>query len=411
MLKFFHRHRPFFLSQSNFILRVAPLKKRHQRANQRYFPPPGYGIPIGKKAQFIESKEIGKVAQYGFYLTLGRLAKDYFLISFALALCVFLPLIKVDLTWIESIKGVEVVKSVEIWGILYIAVIALYLLIVGSFYRWLYYYHIPPVLSDIWPLWPEPSYRLLQSVPHKVQLARADKLTHLPSLYWNPKKTCSLFRQPQEYAKKTPTLQSVLLDFAVFELFFFSRSRKNKKHQCKGNVKADKKSIDMMYKNEVDWLYWLSPIFINYFMLLIVLLLTWLMFPSLGSECTSIDLNGVQECIDKVGFRFFNQENLQIQLFVEPKQALSLSIMVWAGIAYWFMKVRLLSKLERLKERVEQGYFVRHLNLVPPQILAHMKGIPKAKHIGIYISDLYRLLSFVMLFAVVSYIGIIDGSF
>lgn len=381
--KLLSRYLPFFCSRSNFILRVASLRKSHQHPNKNYFPPPGYGIPKEKQQQFVKIKGIDNVAKYGFYLTLGRLARDYFLFSFIIALCIFSPLISLDLPQDnkDKISGIY----------LYIVAIVIYLLLLGALYRLIYYYKIPPVLTNIWPLWPEPSYRLLQSVPHKVHLTLRDRRIKRSNLYWNPKKTAPLFRQPQEYAKRTQTLQNVLLDFAVFELFFFNKRQKtnssnNKNHT---NNNDDKKSKEIYHTNEINWFYWLSPIFVNYIMLLFMLIPAWIL-----TNLTKID-----------------PKNPCFTFFIEPKQACSFAIIIWAGMAYWFMKVRLLGKLERLKQKIEQGYFIRHLNLVPPQILSHMEGIPDVEQIDNYLTYLYRLLSFTMLFAVVSYIGIIDGSF
>ena len=53
--KIFHRLRPLLCSQSTFILRVAPLRKQDKERNKSYFPPPGYGVPAGKKTQFKHS--------------------------------------------------------------------------------------------------------------------------------------------------------------------------------------------------------------------------------------------------------------------------------------------------------------------------------------------------------------------
>ena len=114
----------------------------------------------------------------------------------------------------------------------------------GLFYFFIYRCSIPPVLNNVWPLWPEPSYRLLQSVPHKVTLSSKDEGLQSDSLYWSPREKRSqvpLFRQPQEYAQETPTLQNVLLDFAIFELFFFSKPKilNFNQHKINNNIKQN----------------------------------------------------------------------------------------------------------------------------------------------------------------------------
>lgn len=371
--KIFHQHRPFFLSQTNFILRVAPLR-RHQKGKKTYFPPPGYGVPASKKTQFEHSPQqlakITKVAEYGFYLTPSKLARDYFFISLLLALIIFSPLVSVHL-------GED--DPNPVWWMYYGIAIVSYLIIIGVFYFVIYRYFMPPVLTNIWPLWPEPSYRLLQSVPHKVKLADNDQALESDSLYWSPKPQRSLFRQPQEYAKETPTLQNVLLDFAIFELFFFSKPKLlNFNHY---GVSDEAKSTTS--RNELIWFYWLSPVFVNYFMLLLMLPIAWFTLTNIPAEC----------------------------FFIEPKQSLSLALITWAIVTYWFIKARLLGRLERLKEKVEQEYFVCHLDLVPQQILKHIEGIPEAKHIKNYIADIENLLNWMLGFSAVIYIGIIDGSF
>jgi hypothetical protein len=238
-----------------------------------------------------------------------------------------------------------------------------------------------------------------------VHLATNDRHINSSSLYWNPKKTHPLFRQPQEYARKTQTLQNVLLDFAIFELFFFN---KNNKLSTQTNNNQDKESHNIGNRNEINWFYWLSPVFLNYIMLLLVLIPAW-MLTNLNAENPVWLLTYMPtEILTNMSPP---PRSLSFTLFIEPKQACSFAIIIWAMMAYWFIKVRLLGTLERLKQKIEQGYFIRHLNLVPPQILSHMQGIPDIKHIDSYLIDLYRLLSFTMLFAVVSYIGIIDGSF
>jgi hypothetical protein len=392
--KFFRHHCSFFFyNHSDFILRVSPLKNRRSSDKKDYFPPPGYGIPQSEEAQFNHPDALArdKVGEYGFYLSPGRLARDYFVVSLVLALCMFSPLI--------NFQGATEIGG---WGLAwycwYGSAILGYLLLLGIIYRWIYYHNMSPVLTSIWPLWPEPSYHLLQSVPHKVHLTCHDKLIEdddsKGSLYWNPKSQhlAPLFRQPQKYAKGTPTLQNVLLDFAVFEFFFFGKSRKqvynnNKQTNDDGSKQDDerpkKQLVEYINQNETSWLYWLSPVVINYFMLVLMLPVTWILLNDMEIKC----------------------------FLIEPKQALSFSIMVWAGLTYWFMKRRLLRKLTGLKDKVEQEYFSRYLELVPQQILQPMQGIPKAAVISSYILYLEQILSVAMFFAAVSYIGIIDGSF
>ncbi len=389
--KFFQHHYSFFFrNYSDFILRVSPLKNRHQSDKKDYFPPPGYGIPSSEQAQFNHPDVLisDKVGRYGFYLAPGRLAKDYFVVSLVLALCMFSPLINPNLNY---------------WGIhWYAGAIFGYLLLLGIIYRGIYYHKMSPVLTSIWPLWPEPSYYLLQSVPHKVHLTCRDKLIEYDdskgSIYWCPKLLAPLARQPQQYAKGTPTLQSVLLDFAVFEFFFFGKSRVQAD-------KSDKQPVEYGNRNEASWLYWLSPVVVNYLMLVLMLPVTWILLSDMGMQCSSLNEGKLLtqalalKCIDEGSF------------LIEPKQALSFSILIWAGLTYWFMKGRLLKKLTSLKNKVEQGYFSRYLDLVPQQILKHMQGIPEAAIISSYILYLEQILSVAMFFAAVSYIGIIDGSF
>jgi len=408
--KFFRHHLSFlFFNHSDFILRVTSLRSRHQLNKKDYFPPPGYGIPKSERAQFKHPKVLDekKLGRYGFYLSPGRLARDYFGVSFVLAVLMFSPLIKL-----------EIATNIGGWGIAwyywYGGAVLGYLLLLGLIYRWIYYYKMPPVLTSIWPLWPEPSYHLLQSVPHKVHLICRDKLITGDdaegSLYWHPKPLAPVSRQPQKYAKGTPTLQNVLLDFAVFEFFFFGKSRVHVHESHKQGSKKGKKSkktfdensseplAEYDRRNETSWLYWLSPILVNYLMLVLMLPIAWVWLSNMGMECSPLE-QGKFRCFDEGGF------------LIEPKQALNLSIIVWAGLTYGFMKIRLLRKLTGLKDKVEQGYFSRYLDLVPQQILKHMQGIPEAAIISSYILYLEKILAVAMFFAAMSYIGIVDGSF
>ena len=409
--KFFHHHFSFFFcNRSDFILRVSPLKNRHQSDKKDYFPPPGYGIPKSEQAQFNHPKALSDetLGKYGFYLSPGRLARDYFWMSLVLAALMFSPLI--------NFKTINIGDWEVAWYCLYGGAILSYLLLLGLIYFWIYYWRMTPVLTSIWPLWPEPSYHLLQSVPHKVHLTCQDKSINddgddsKRSIYWHPKPLAPLSRQPQQYAKGTPTLQNVLLDFAVFEFFFFGKSRvqadkKSDKQAGKQAGKSDKQLVEYGNRNEVSWFYWLSPVVINYLMLVLMLPVTWILLSHIELQCSSLNKGELLiqalklKCTDEVNF------------LIEPKQALSFSIMAWAGLTYWFMKGRLLKKLTGLKDKVERGYFSRYLDLVPQQILQHMQGIPEAAIISGYIIYLEQVLSVAMFFAAVSYIGIIDGSF
>ena len=82
----------FFFSNSDFILRIAPLKARHLKHNKEYFPPPGYGVPLGRKTtnRCLEPYSHGK---YGLFLWPGKLVRAYFPFILFVNTLIILPFI------------------------------------------------------------------------------------------------------------------------------------------------------------------------------------------------------------------------------------------------------------------------------------------------------------------------------
>lgn len=338
----------FLLTKTDFVLRISRLHSRHKKHNRgAYFPPPGYGIPPGKKAP---PSAYEPDHEYGLFLIIGKI-RIWLLAYFSMAFFLLLPTLK---------QG----------GWSYVGYLIFFGILSYSLYRLIYYF-MPPVLNEVWKCWPLTAYRQFLSVPHLIELKGEDRdnVSDKQSyLFWQPDKSAWLSRQTTQYAPGSRSLQEVILDMAVFELFFNPNPSQNKHPKAARSINA---------KNA--FLYLLSPVWGSYILLLIsALLFLWLD----QSDC----------CGSKIMCFPYS--------FVP-------AILIWLVISAMYVS-SLFKKLSRMGDKIASGYYQSHFDLVPPQILMALSQIPTSRQIRRAVNQLWGLLNVIGGLAVVIFLAMLE---
>ncbi len=316
--------RVFVFNKNDFVLRIAPLKKHHLKANRDYYPPPGYGVPPNARQHSNPGCE-----KYGLFLWPARLNLwfDGFLLFF-LVFSVGLPF------WFGFPGENNIFWLKIILGTIFVAII------LNSFL----YRIIPPVLSKVWKDWPESQYPLFLTVPNLVDLSRNDKKRKKDeSIYWDPDKETPKKHQSSYYATGMYPLQEVILHLAIFDFFFHNQI------SSAGKITDDSDSIKM--KNWIIYLF--SPVWLSYFIILFSLFLYQLLPPS------------------------FSLNRATIIQYPYNIAWLSVFWFIFSSL-FVYNRIRLLKKQEKA---VLAGYYETHLKLVPQQILNAITQIPSKKQI------------------------------
>ncbi|CAA6828502.1 MAG: Unknown protein [uncultured Thiotrichaceae bacterium] len=392
----------FLRTRTDFVLRISSLSKHHKsRFAGSYYPPPGYGVPPGKNTpeDGHETKH-----QYGLYLMTGKVR--LWLIAYALmAAFMLLPTIGFD----KPIGSKKEYFSVGHWSIFFASegegakkifgislkkpmfchsangqegtclenYLFYFLLFTGfsyGFYRVVYYF-MPPVLNDVWRLWPLTAYRQFLSVPHLIELKAKDKVKTADKdlhIFWRPDKQAWRARQSTEYAKGSKSLQEVILDMAFFEMFF------NKKNHQKNGMSVTK-SPQTINVNHAFW-FLLSPVWGNYLFLLISAIF-FLVFYSQHADVDSMVL--------KYPYAFIP------------------ALICWFLISIMYM-TKLFKDLNEMRGKIASGYYQSHFDLVPQQILGALTDIPTSRQIQLAIKQLRVMLNVMGGVAVVVFLAMLE---
>lgn len=357
-------------SSSDFILRIAPLRKKDHSI--RYHPPPSYGLPAGK--QFISmDSNTHEFSQYGLFLFPGKILRESFIPFIVISTIILLPLPYL-------IKNSFCFGGSIIWLISFIWLIGL----AGLFtlahltMRWVYYL-IPPLFSQVWQLWPESQYKLFTTVPHRVKLAIKDRKITPSSAekYWNPDNNTPMLHQSSEYAKRSNTVQEVLMHLAIFEFFFKNHEYGNNPSQKDGKDKESQgldSFLGVMESLKVTrwFVYYLAPVWITYFMIIIAMFL----YPT-----------------------FFNKDDFTSFLVIARfPNNLVLAGFLWLIFSYSFI-VRRIQYLQNLHKDIKEGLYNSHLELVPQKIISSITQIPHEKHIFSSIQYMQKALYVLQIFA------------
>lgn len=236
------------------------------------------------------------------------------------------------------------------------------------------FHHSPPLLNNIWKKWPESEYKLFLNVPHYVRLTWKDQLidrshiihdNHL-ARYWRRDMNTTYFQQTTYYARNQKTLQEVLLHLALFDFLFHSKekSQENKKSSHYSALK---------FKN---WLYIFSPIWLN---LLILFLSLTLMALIMGN-----DNNQASITVPLYNLCSFTCLDATSDHSISPLISFPFNFiwatLIWGGISLYHLS-RWMFDLDRISNNVHSGYFNKHLELVPQQILGAITEIPDPEQI------------------------------
>jgi len=389
--------RASYNSKTDFILQISPetsFIKRifFSKKRKPHYPPPGYGVPPNKA--FKLKKEVFP-DKYQMTMIPGGLTFWIFLMLVVLSLVALLPL---SFVLVEESRSQLLLAAVFFIVVICLSFAAYYLI---------YILMARPVLSDIWAIWPEPCNHMLRSVPHKVKLSRGDKNT--PKLkkypiYWSPKSSTSFVRQPREYAPNIPTLQAVLLNFSLFELFFYKKPTSNEY----SNV-----------LNVRNWVfYWMFPVWGSYlFLSLFMIFYFWI--EKTGSndiakyalELANLANSNLVEGLDLDQLR----ENIKngsspwgVHTFWEKGGSFVIAICLWMIGTAWFIHSRL-AKMIEMKDKVSSGYFRRYEELVPQQVLQRLTEIPKEQQIASIIEKQRIIFNFLLFGAFVNYLLVLDA--
>jgi len=328
-----------FKSNSDLILGVCPLRKKHQ---QQYFPPPGYGLPPSCCNEE-NKKGVPEDAYYGFYLLPGKLGRWHIILTFLMAVVIASPFLVSD--------------TMHFIGFIICSIS--YFLIAWGLYHALFRYWNTPVLSHLWQKWPKPFYHKLLSVPHYVCLKPAHYKYKQHSFYWHPDFNNSWFRQASYFAPKRLTLQEVMLNLAIFEFFFPAANEQYEK-----NFKKTK-----LFKHWVVFL--CAPFWIN-------LLLLFSFFIILHSFNNS----------------FFASNNQYFPIFQLPNNIIVLAL-IWSTTTILFI-LSYLPKLEDLRNHIQKGYFDSPLEQVPQQILNEVnKHMPSSEQVAETIRQMQKAIAWI----------------
>lgn len=338
----------FLFTNTDFVLRISRLHNRHkQHTKGTYFPPPGYGIPPGKQAP---PSAYEPTHEYGLFLIAGRI-RVWLLMYFLVAIFMLLPTYE---------------HSAWAYGG--------YLLFFGMLSYVLYkiiYYLMPPVLNEVWKCWPLTAYRQFLSVPHLIELKGPDKdkVSEKETYqFWRPDKSAWISRQSTQYAPDSRSLQEVILDMAIFELFFNLNPSQKKTQTAARSLNA-----------KHAFLFLLSPVWGNYLLLLISAML-FLIFHD--SECG------------------------ESRIMCYPYSFVP-AILIWFGISALYIS-SLFKKLSNMGDKIASGYYQSHFDMVPPQILTALTDIPTSRQIRRAVSHLWGLLNIIGGLAVVIFLAMLE---
>ena len=336
----------YFFSQNDFVLRIAPLKNpytrlfcRTRKHREDYFPPPGYGIPPRKKSTI----ETEPYTQYGLFLWPGKLTREFFFFMLTVNSFIVFPFVFNEHSWM---------KYHPVWfGVGFIIIMSL---LSALLFR-IVFKIMPPVLFQIWKVWPESQYANFLTVPHIIELKRKDKKRERREgdIYWHPDDPTPMRHQSSSYASGMNTLQEVMLHLAIFDFFFHKKAEKELGSEQYKSIKVG------------NWItYLLSPVWITYSLLLLFFFLYQLEPPKFS--------------LDK------------ITLFQYPYN------FAWATVSWFILSSYFIAKriksLKKQEAAVVKGYYDAHLELVPQQILNVITTIPDEDQIRGGIEKMATLL-------------------
>jgi hypothetical protein len=348
-----------FGTDSDFILRVAPLRDQKHGSYRNYFPPPLYGVPPNQHPALNKGKP-EHYAKYGLFLWPDRLYQDinYYLLLLSSTLIPFLYLL-----------GAK--EGVEVDGKIYYILAALVFIIISMKITFIFVARTsPPVLNQVWSLWPKSHYARFLTVPHFSDIDKTDKHKEKHK-YWNPDNSSPLSHQPSYYAKGKNSLQEVILHLAIFDYLFYPNEAKNNKkgHKYRKSLKVR------------GWLYLFSPAIITYAYLFILFFISSSLYP------TSLTV--------KVPVLF------QFPFFY------TVLIVIWFLLTFG-MIVKQIAFLETLQEDIREGYYNAHLDLIPQQILRVVAKIPDDKQISKGIEQVESVLRLVQAGALVTFLMLVE---
>lgn len=367
-LKSVWKYRRRLNSESDFVLRVAPLKNKKNSSYRNYFPPPLYGIPPGRSVEGDNSNpsEYGK---YGLFLWPDDLYRDVKRYTWLLLLTI-VPF--VFLAFYEYLCCPESLLENRVYY--YVLNISILLIITISM-KWIFillFRSSKPVLSQIWRLWPESQYERFSTVPHFTDLAQCD-IGKKTNKYWKPDEDSPLKYQPEYYGKEKQSIQEVMLHFSVFDYLF--------KKKKKGIVYIHN-SLKMR-----GWLFLFSPIWISYLLLLISFFFTSFTYIS--------------------NFSIISKLPPDIPVLVVFPYFYVPLIIIWFSITFNLI-IKQIDFLEQLNEDISNGYYEAYLELVPQQILRVVEKLPKTKQIRKGIERVESIVRVVQAGALVSFLMIIE---
>lgn len=370
-----------FGTDNDLILKVAPLRDTKVEAHRNYFPLPGYGVPPGKKKKY-EDEQHNK---YGLFLWPDRLYKDVWKYVF-LILCTLIPFITL------KIKSADQYTWSIMVACIFLIIIAFAMLVIFI----LYARTSPPVLSDIWQMWPESQYSRFLNVPHLSELTKSDdgkKGEQFWHRYWCPDTQTSLQHQPSYYRVDKNTLQEVILHLSMFNFLFVKcdaadiKKEEAEKPLSQSSVGTflgilDYKSSSLYRGLERrNWYYLFSPAVISYFLLIISLFISTYFYPdNLDAQPAPI---------------------LQIPYFY------IVLIVIWSVMTLR-MVLRQIDFLEKLQKDVRDGYYDSHLSLVPQQILKVISQIPDDTQISEGIKQVTKVLQYVQAGALLTFLAMLE---
>jgi hypothetical protein len=412
---------------TDFILEVKEIKNKQYKESSehsKFYPVPGYGIPPEEEHKYTQKDLLPKA--YGMFLAPGRLKMEFinlFLITWVathILLVLFLFLQPTN-------KLFDLNSSIILLTPSLIHILTAFILFFLFSKR-----NEKPVLNEIWREWAEPCYSLLGSVPHRVKLHRKDKniKRKLPIIYWNPtERNYKHTRQnPREYSsQKHATLQSVLLNFAQFEVFFKKR-RENINKKLSSKVYKDEKGTEKIEKNgykkylnnktvlhQKEWLYqWMAPVTINYIALVFSLFTFFMLSVSLVyNKQEESPRNTYQSCI----FCTIDSSENEKPEEVPPRSSLIKSlthalvngshyligIFLWIYFSYRFI-YRRIDRINKMKERVISGYFFTHEEMIPQRVLNRLVDVPTPEQMDNAIQELQLFLHILFFGAVVIFL-------
>ncbi len=345
----------FLSSNKDFVLKISPLPKRYRHLAIRNYPPPGYGVPPGKAVEGRHKPS----SHYGLFLYPARIAKSFLGLTALIYLCITPPIV------------LKVLSDDSLYSYL-IGLIIILLLTAFTYYFTMHFLfsRMAPVFTDAWQLWPESQYNLFLTVPHVIKLSLKDKLKEKflnkrikKHKYWHPDKQTAMSHQSSEYLEGMHTVQEVLLNLGIFELFFHKNDETTTEN--KNELSNEYQSIKLNH-----WfIYYFSPIWISYFVLILTIAI-------------------YQAYPFKIGY--YPLYDFPVNIIVAAFIWLVWSIVfVWKRIEY----------LRLLHKDVKKGVYQSHLELVPQKILSSITKIPHEQQILAGINHLQKVLHIVQIAA------------